>query len=149
MKDIEKILILCLGNYAYDELFWAFYITITSIQRMDVTKKWIDRHPPPVYRLLKTQPLAEDRFVPPYLANLKLMIIRNLVKSASQAGIASLAVLEEIAVSVARISIGEHLHLLMLALLSVRSSELVQGVRKIAHLAVTRGLGHAHCSLEY
>jgi hypothetical protein len=62
VKDVEKVLALCLDNHAYDELFWAFYTIITPIQRMDVdvTKEWIERHPPLVYCLLKTQPPTED-----------------------------------------------------------------------------------------
>ena len=130
IADIEKVLALCLDNHAYDELFWAFYTIITPIQRMDadVTKRWIETHPPLVYCLLKTQPPTEDRFVSPYLVDLELAIIQNVVKSANQAGMASLVALEKIAASVARISMGEYLDLLLLASLSVRSSGLVQEV---------------------
>ena len=49
VKDVETVLALCIDNHAYDEPLWASY----SIQRMDVTKRWIDRHPPFVHRLLK------------------------------------------------------------------------------------------------
>jgi len=135
VKEVDKVLALCLDNHAYDELFWAFYTIITPIQRMDVdlTNKWIERHPPLVYCLLKTQPPTEDRFVSPFLADLELSIIQNIVKSANQAGIASLVALEKIAASVARISMDEYLHLLLLASLSVRSSELVQEVLLVLH----------------
>ena len=135
IKDIDKVLALCLDNHAYDELFWAFYTIITPIQRMDVdvTKEWIERHPPLVYCLLKTQPPTEDRFVSPYLADLELAIIQNIVKSANQAGVASLVALEKIAASVARVSMDEYLHLLFLASLSVRSSGLVQEVLLVLH----------------
>ena len=135
VKEVDKVLALCLDNHAYDELFWAFYTIITPIQRMDVdlTRKWVEMHPPLVYCLLKTQPPTEDRFVSPYLADLELAIIQNVVKSANQAGIASLVALEKIAESVARISMDEYLHLLLLASLSVRSSELVQEVLLVLH----------------
>lgn len=135
IADIQKVLALCLDNHAYDELFWAFYTIITPIQRMnaDVTKKWIERHPPLVYCLLKTQPPTEDLFVSPYLADLELTIIQNVVKSANQAGIASLVALEKIAASVAKISMGEYLHLLLLASLSVRPKDLVQEVLLVLH----------------
>ena len=135
VKDVERVLALCLDNHAYDELFWAFYTIITPIQRMDaeVTKEWIERHPPLVYCLLKTQPPTEDCFVSPYLEDLELTIIQNIIKSANQAGIASLVALEKISASVGRISMDEYLHLLMLASLSVRSSELVQEVLLVLH----------------
>jgi len=135
VKNVEKVLAICLDNHAYDELFWAFYTIITPIQRMnvDVTRKWIERHPPLVYCLLKTQPPTEDHFVSPYLDDLELTIIQNIIKSANQSGIASLVALEKIAASVARISMADYLHLLMLASLSVRSSELVQEVLLVLH----------------
>lgn len=135
IAEVEKVLTLCLNIHADDELFWAFYTIITPIQRMDVdvTKKWIERHPPLVYCLLKTQPPTEDRFVSPYLVDLELAIIQNIVKSANQAGVASLVALEKIAASVARISMDEYLDLLLLVSLSVRSSGLVQEVLLVLH----------------
>ena len=135
IADVEKVLVICLNNHAYDELFWAFYTIIAPIQRMkvDVAKKWIERHPPLVYCLMKTHPPTEDLFVSPYLADLELTIIQNIVKSANQAGIASLVALEKIAASIAKISMEEYLHLLMLTSLSVRSSELVQEVLLVLH----------------
>ena len=135
ITDVDKVLALCLDNHAYDELFWAFYTIITPIQRMsvDVTKKWIERHPPLVYCLLKTQPPTDDHFVSPYLADLELVIVQNIVKSANQAGVASLVALEKISASVARLSMDEYLHLLLLASLSVRSSGLVQEILLVLH----------------
>lgn len=135
IADIEKVLTLCLDNHALDELFWAFYTIITPIQRMQVeaTKKWIEMHPPLVYCLLKTQPPTEDLFVSPYLADLELTIIQNIIKSANQIGVASLVALEKISASVARISMDEYLHILLLASLSVRSSELVQEILLVLH----------------
>lgn len=135
IADVQKVLALCLDNHAYDELFWAFYIIITPIQRMsvEVTKKWIERHPPLVYCLLKTQPPTAELFVSPYLDDLELTIIQNIIKSANQTGIASLVALEKIAASVARISMDDYLHLLLLASLSVRSSDLVQEVLLVLH----------------
>lgn len=135
IADVEKVLALCLDNHAYDELFWAFYTIISPIERMsvEVTKKWIERHPPLVYCLLKTQPPTDDLFVSPYLADLELTIIQNVIKSANHIGIASLVALEKIAASVASISMNEYLHLLLLASLSVRSSDLVQEVLLVLH----------------
>ena len=135
IADVQRFLELCLDNHAYDELFWAFYTIITPIQRMDVdvTKEWIERHPPLVYCLLKTEPPTEDRFVSPYHDDLELTIIQNVIKSANRIGIASLVALEKIAASIARVSMDEYLHLLMLASLSVRSSELVQEVFLVLH----------------
>ena len=135
IADVQRLLELCLDNHAYDELFWAFYTIITPIQRMDVdvTKEWIERHPPLVYCLLKTEPPTEDRFVSPYHDDLELTIIQNVIKSANRIGIASLVALEKIAASIARVSMDEYLHLLMLASLSVRSSELVQEVLLVLH----------------
>ena len=135
IADVQRFLELCLDNHAYDELFWAFYTIITPIQRMDVdvTKEWIERHPPLVYCLLKTEPPTEDRFVSPYHDDLELTIIQNVIKSANRIGIASLVALEKIAASIARVSMDEYLHLLMLASLSVRSSELVQEVLLVLH----------------
>jgi len=135
VADVEKVLALCLDNHAYDELFWAFYTIIAPIQRMnvEVTKDWVERHPPLVYCLLKTQPPTEDCFVSPYLDGLELTIIQNIIKSANQAGMASLVALEKIAASVARVSMDEYLQLLLLASLSVRSSELVQEVLLVLH----------------
>ena len=135
IADVQWFLELCLDNHAYDELFWAFYTIITPIQRMDVdvTKEWIERHPPLVYCLLKTEPPTEDRFVSPYHDDLELTIIQNVIKSANRIGIASLVALEKIAASIARVSMDEYLHLLMLASLSVRSSELVQEVLLVLH----------------
>ena len=135
VADVERVLELCLNNHAYDELFWAFYTIIAPIQRMkvDVTKDWVEKHPPLVYCLLKTQPPTEDCFVSPYLADLELTIIQNIIKSANQAGMASLVALEKIASSVARVSMDEYLQLLLLASLSVRSSELVQEVLLVLH----------------
>jgi hypothetical protein len=135
IKDVEKVLAICLENHAYDELFWAFYMIITPIQRMDmdVTKEWIERHPPLVYCLLKTQPPTDDRFVSPYLVDLELTIIQNIIKSANQAGIACLVALEKIAESVGKVPMDEYLHLLMLTSLSVRSPELVQEVLLVLH----------------
>lgn len=135
IADVEKVLELCLNNHAYDELFWAFYTIITPIQRMDVevTRSWIEKHPPLVYCLLKTQPPTEDLFVSPYLEDLELTIIQNIIKSSNQIGIASLVALEKIAASVARVKMDEYLHLLFLASLSVRSPELVQEVLLVLH----------------
>ena len=135
IADAEKVLALCLDNHAYDELFWAFYTIITPIERMsvEVTKKWIERHPPLVYCLLKSQPPTEDLFVSPCLTDLELTIIQNIIKSANQNGIASLVALEKIAASVARVSMDEYIHLLLLASLSVRPSELVQEVLLVLH----------------
>ena len=135
IADVEKVLALCLDNHAYDELLLTFYTTITPIQRMNVgvTKKWIERHPPLVYCLLKAQPPTMDRFVSPHLADLELTIIQNVIRSANQTGIASLVALEKIAASVARVSMDEYLHLLTSASLSVRSFELVREVLFILH----------------
>ena len=135
VAEVEKVLALCLNNHAYDELFWAFYTIITPIQRLkvDVTEKWIERHPPLVYCLLKIQPPTEDRFISPYLDGLELTIIQNIIKSANQSGIACLVALEKIAESIAKVAMDEYLHLLMLASLSVRSSELVQEVLLVLH----------------
>jgi len=135
IRDVERVLALCLNNHAYDELFWAFYTIITPIQRMEVeaTREWIEKHPPLVYCLLKTQPPTEDCFVSPYLEDLELTIIQNIIKSANHAGIASLVALEKIAASVAKVSMDDYLHLLMLTSLSVRSSELVQEVLLVLH----------------
>lgn len=135
IAEVEKVLVVCLNNHAYDELFWAFYTIIAPIPRMkaDVVMKWVERHPPLVYCLTKTYPPTEALFVSPYLADLELTIIQNIVKSANQAGIASLVALEKIAASIASISMDEYLHLLMLTSLSVRSSELVQEVLLVLH----------------
>ena len=135
IAEVEKVLVICLSNHAYDELFWAFYTIITPIQRMDpdIARKWIERHPPLVYCLMKTHPPTDDLFISPYLADLELTIIQNIVKSANQAGIASLVALEKISASIARIEMDEYLHLLMLTSLSVRSSELVQEVLLVLH----------------
>jgi len=135
VEDVDRVLTLCLDNHAHDELFWAFYTIINPIQRMrvDITKKWIERHPPLVYCLLKTQPPTEDHFVSPYLADLELAIIQNVIKSANQVGIAALVALEKISASVANISMDNYLDLLLLASLSVRSSGLVQEVLLVLH----------------
>jgi hypothetical protein len=135
VEDVEKVLTLCLDNHAYNELFWAFYTIITPIQRMnvDATGKWIERHPPLVYCLLKTHPPTEDRFVSPYLVGLELTIIQNIIKSANQSGIAPLVALEKIAESVARVPMDDYLHLLMLTSLSVRSYPLAQEVLLVLH----------------
>lgn len=150
VADVEKYLALCLDNHAYDELFWAFYMIITPIQRMsvEVTKNWVEKHPPLVYCLLKTQPPTEDLFVSPYLDGLELTIIQNIVKSANQTGIASLVALEKIAASVARISMDEYLHLLLLASLSVRSSDLVQEVLLVLH-ECRAGVASRSAMMEY
>jgi len=135
VAEVEKVLALCLNNHAYDELFWAFYTIITPIQRMsvEVTKNWVEKHPPLVYCLLKTQPPTEDHFVSPHLDDLELTIIQNIIKSANQSGIACLVALEKIAASIAKVTMDEYLDLLSLASLSVRSSELVQEVLLVLH----------------
>lgn len=136
VKDIEKFLALCLDIHAYDELFWAFHTIINPNQRMnaDVAKKWIERHPPLVYCLLKTHPPTEDRFVPPHLVNLELTIIQSIIKSANRSGVgACLDSLEKLAASIAKVSMDDYLQLMMLASLSVRSFELVQEVLLVLH----------------
>lgn len=135
VKDVEKALALCLDHHQYDELFWAFDTIITPTQQMDVNViiKWIERHPPLVFCLLKTHPPTEDCFVTPSLVHHELIIIQSIIKSANQTGIASLIALEKVAASIARVPMSEYLHLLMLASLSVRSSELVQEVLLVLH----------------
>ena len=135
VADVDMVLTLSLDNHAYDELFWEFYTIITPIQRMDMdmAKKWIEKHPPLVYCLLKTQPPTKDRLVSPTLAGLELVIVQNIIKSANQTGVASLVALEKIAATIARVSIGDYLNLLSLASLSVRSSGLVQEVLLVLH----------------
>ena len=135
IEDTDKVLTLCLDNHAHDGLFWAFYTVVTPIQRMDMdmTKKWIEKYPPLVFCLLKASPPTEDRFVSPYLADLELAIIQNIIKSANQVGVASLVTLEKIAGSIARVSMSEYLDLLFLASLSIRSPGLVQEVLLVLH----------------
>ena len=110
-------------------IFLVSYTTITSIQRTnaDVTKELVEGHP----RSCTVFWRHEDRFVSPYLTNLKLMITQNIVKSVNQTGIASLVV-SGIATSIAMISVDEYLHL-VLASISTQSSELVQKVLPVLH----------------
>jgi len=135
VKDVDEVLTLCLDNHVHDGLFWGFYTIVNPIQRMDVNtiRKWIERHPPLVYCLLKTQPPTEDRFVSPHMADLELAIIQNIIKSANQFGVVALVALEKISASIANASMDDYLHLLSLASLSVRSSGLVQEVLLVLH----------------
>lgn len=135
IKDIEEVLALSLNHHASYELFWAFSTIITPIERMNVnvTRQWIEKHPPLVYCLLKTYPPTEDGFVSPYLVELELTIIQSIIKSANQYGDASLVNLEKVAASVGRVSMDDYLHLLMLASLSARSSGLIQEILLVLH----------------
>jgi hypothetical protein len=110
--------------------------------------KWIDRYPPLVFTALKVYPPDEDLKLPPETEQMTRTIVQAIIRSANDLRIASLVALEKIAGSIALLPIDEYIELLMLAALSVRSSQLVQEV-----LLVMNDIRLAHCPqtpvLEY
>ncbi|KIK00426.1 hypothetical protein K443DRAFT_611821 [Laccaria amethystina LaAM-08-1] len=149
LPELDQILDFGLMYHAEDEVSLVFhYLLLLQPFPQGMVVKWIDKYPPLVFTALKVYPPDEDLKLPPETEQMTRTIVQAIIRSANDLRIASLVALEKIAGSIALLPIDEYIELLMLAALSVRSSQLVQEV-----LLVMNDIRLAHCPqtpvLEY
>ena len=149
LPELDQILDFGIMYHAEDEVSLVFhYLLLLQPFPQGLAVKWIDRYPPLVFTALKVYPPGEDLKLPPETEQMTRTIVQAIIRSANDLRIASLVALEKVAGSIALLPIDEYVELLMLAALSVRSSQLVQEV-----LLVMNDIRLAHCPqtpvLEY
>jgi regulator of nonsense transcripts 1 len=127
-RELEEIMSFCLEYHVEDQLFCAFNMMISTHPLPDGVQAWVDRFPPLAFSLLKMYPPDESRSLKPEVAAMGGTIIRNIIRSANNLGIASLVALEKISVTISQIPMPNYMDLLMLTAHCIHSSNLTQEV---------------------
>lgn len=129
-SQLETILEFGLLYHAEDEVFWIFKFIIRQLPiRRDLVVKWMDRHPPLVFALLKQYPPSEDSStLSPECVHLAPHILQNIIRTANSLGMASLVAIEKLAGTISQLPLDIYFDLLWLSALSVRSQQLVQEI---------------------
>ncbi|KAI6025546.1 RNA dependent RNA polymerase-domain-containing protein [Pisolithus marmoratus] len=132
-EQLETLMSFSLQHRAYTELYWSFSFTANSIPLRPNVVAWIDKYPPLVYVLLKAYPPTENMELPEPLSMMCPPIIRAILRSGNELGIATLVGLEKIARSINDLPPDQYTELLMLAALSIRPKMLFQEVLLVLH----------------
>lgn len=119
---------------AQEQLFWIFEV---MLDRPTIDDDWISEamnmYPPLAFMLLKKFLVDDTEGLPDIVEGLSLQVIRAVILSANELGIASLVALEKLARDIANLDIPQYFDLLWLAALSVRPPNLVQEVLLVLH----------------
>lgn len=115
-----------LQHRAENELYWSFGVTIGTLPLRPQVGTWIEKCPPLVYVLLKAYPPTEEKALPEPVSHLCFFIVKSILRSANELGIATLVGLEKIAQSIKDLPTEDYMQLLMIAALSIRPKTLFQ-----------------------
>ncbi|KAL4068636.1 RNA dependent RNA polymerase-domain-containing protein [Scleroderma yunnanense] len=118
---------------ADNELYWSFGVAVSSLPLPPQVETWIEKYPPLVYVLLKTYPPTEEMTLPEPVSQVCFSIIKAILRSANELGIATLVALEKIAYSIKDLPTDNYMDLLMLAALSIRPKTLFQETLLVLH----------------
>ncbi|KAG5352321.1 hypothetical protein C0989_002856 [Termitomyces sp. Mn162] len=128
-QEIDRIMVFAFHHHADEEMFLVFDFVVAQqpLQR-DIVEKWIEMFPPLAFTLLKRFVPLEDSSLPEPIAGMAHVICRNIIRCANTLGIAALVAIENMARSIAGMSVEQYFDLLNLAAYCVRSPHLVQEV---------------------
>lgn len=132
-EQLETLMNFSLEHRAYTELYWSFNFIINSVPLRSNVVSWIDKYPRLVYVLLKAYPPTETTELPEPLSMMCTAIVRAIVRSANDLGIATLVGLEKIAGSINDLRTDQYTELLMLTALSIRPKTLFQEALLVLH----------------
>ncbi|OCH91052.1 RdRP-domain-containing protein [Obba rivulosa] len=140
-----------LQHHAEERIFWIFTAVIRGQDLpLDDIQFYIEEYPPLAYSILKRFLPDESTSLPEAIASLSWIIIRNVIRSANDLGIASLVALEKLTANINQLNLPTFFDALWLVSLSVRASSLVQEVLLVLHecragiRALSRRLEYAH-----
>lgn len=149
IPEVERIMDFALQYHAEEEAFLIFNFVVTHQPRnLEVANTWMDRFPPLAFALLKVFPPRDDGTLSEEVAHMGHPIIRNIIRSANSLKIAVLVALEKLSGTIAILPVDQYFDLLMLAALSVRSSQLVQEVLFVIN-DCRLNAGHDSAAVKY
>ena len=128
IEQLDALMGFCADYHLDRQLFWTFDAMLGLLPLSTSVPDWLDRHPPLAFSLLKHYPPDASQRLAPEIASMGPSLVRNIIRSANDLGIASLVALEKISLSIYDMAMVDYLELLELAALSVHASNLVQEV---------------------
>lgn len=126
--DLDTVMRFSLTYHQYDQVFWIYrHITsVTPLGRKEVIN-WMQVHPSLAFVLLKQFPPSEETCeLSPETQSIGTYILQNIIRSANELGIACLAALERLSITIASLPFNIYAELLWLAAISIRSSQVLQ-----------------------
>lgn len=133
-EQLLTLMAFALKHRADNELYWTFDVIVTLQPLMVATiDTCLQKNPALVYVLLKAYPPTESLLLHEQLADLKVPILRAILRAANSLGVATLVALEKIAQSINNMEASEYVELLMLAALSIRPKTLLQETLLVLH----------------
>lgn len=134
LEQLQTLMTFALQNRADNELYWAFDFIVTLQPFMvDMISTCLHKNPSLVYVLLKAYPPTESLLLHEQLVDLKVSILRAILRAANALGVATLVALQKIAESINNMETSEYVELLMLAALSIRPKTLLQETLLVLH----------------
>ncbi|KAF8555926.1 RdRP-domain-containing protein [Imleria badia] len=133
-EQLQTLMTFALQHRADNELYWTFGFVVTLQPVMvDMISTCLHKNPSLAYVLLKAYPPTESLLLHEQLVDLKLPILRAILRAANALGVTTLIALEKIAQSINDIETSEYVELLMLAALSIRPKTLLQETLLVLH----------------
>ncbi|KAF8439377.1 RNA dependent RNA polymerase-domain-containing protein [Boletus edulis BED1] len=133
-QQLQTLMTFALQHRADNELYWTFdFIVALQPLVVDMIITCLHQNPALVYVLLRAYPPTESLLLPEQLVDLKVPILRAILRSANSLGVATLVALEKISQSVNNMEMSEYAELLMLAALSIRPKTLLQETLLVLH----------------
>ena len=131
-EDLDAVLEFMLTHHAEDELFLVFRyaLSLDTLPESEFISKWMEANPALVFALLRCRPPTDDLDLNPDIVGMgvTLNLVRAIVQSANDTGIAALVAIEKIARSLPLIRLSDYIDMLMRVALTVRWKGLVQEV---------------------
>ena len=119
---------------AEDRMFHIFEALLEKVEvPIDAVLECMDEHPPLAYCVLKKFLVSEVPVADDLRTAMTVPVIRQIIRSANELGIAALAALERLVQDIADMNLSTYLDILWVACLSVRSAELVQEILLVLH----------------
>lgn len=125
--QLDSVMAFALQYHAEEEAYWTFVhlISMDPFPRAAVSS-WMDASPNFVFALLQVHLPTDEGALPHITRSLLRTILRNVVRSANELGVASLVALEKVAADIHQLPLDHYFDLLWLTAMSVRSQQLVQ-----------------------
>ncbi|CAL1711823.1 unnamed protein product [Somion occarium] len=132
--DLMEYMQFAVEHRAEEHVFWIFDALLSHPEPIaEALSQCMDQYPPLAFSVLKKH-LTDDHVVlPEWLNHSVPSLIRNIIRSSNQLGIASLVALEKVSVNLSALDLSHYISLLWTAALTVRSPELVQEVFLVMH----------------
>ena len=133
-EQLQTLMTFALQHRADNELYWTFDLIVTlQPLKVDMINTCLHKNPSLVYVLLKAYPPTDSLLLPEQLGDLKIPILRAIIRSANALGVATLVALEKIAQSINNMEMNEYVELLILVALSIRPKTLLQETLLVLH----------------